>query len=68
MGLILCADKGQQLIELLELEASGIHVAEYLTELPPRELIERKLLDAIRIARESPGARLMEAGTGEESD
>jgi len=68
LGLILCADKGQQLIELLELEASGIHVAEYLTELPPRELIERKLLDAIRIARERPGARLMEAGTGEESD
>jgi predicted nuclease of restriction endonuclease-like (RecB) superfamily len=68
LGLILCADKGQQLIELLELEASGIHVAEYLTELPPRELIERKLLDAIRVARESHGSRLIEAGKGEESE
>jgi predicted nuclease of restriction endonuclease-like (RecB) superfamily len=66
LGLILCASKGQQLVELLELEASGIHVAEYLTELPPRDLIERKLLDAIQVARESRSVRLLDGKEEEE--
>lgn len=38
-------------IELLELDAAGIHVAEYLTVLPSREVLERKLHDAIATAR-----------------
>ena len=33
------------------LEQSGIRVAEYMTELPPRKLLERKLQDAIQAAR-----------------
>jgi len=52
LGLILCAGKRHQMIELLELEASGIHVAEYLTALPPRELLEAKLHAAIERARQ----------------
>ena len=52
LGLILCAGKRQQQIELLELEASGIHVAEYLTALPPREVLEQRLGVAVRRARE----------------
>jgi predicted nuclease of restriction endonuclease-like (RecB) superfamily len=51
IGLILCAGKSAEHVELLELEASGIRVAEYLTELPPRPLLERKLHDAIVLAR-----------------
>jgi predicted nuclease of restriction endonuclease-like (RecB) superfamily len=51
IGLILCASKSSRQIELLELEKSGIRVAEYLTELPSRELLDQKLLQAIRIAR-----------------
>jgi predicted nuclease of restriction endonuclease-like (RecB) superfamily len=51
LGIILCAGKKQELVELLELGQSGIHIAEYLTELPPRELLEKKLLNAIQIAR-----------------
>jgi len=39
-------------VELLELGKSGIHVAEYLTELPPRALLEKKLLNAIHLARQ----------------
>lgn len=58
LGLILCADKGHQLVELLELEASGIHVAEYLTELPSRELLTARLLNAVALAREGQAARL----------
>ena len=52
LGIILCAGKEQELVELLELGKSGIHVAEYLTELPPRELLKKKLFNAIQIARQ----------------
>jgi predicted nuclease of restriction endonuclease-like (RecB) superfamily len=51
LGLILCAGKSDERVELLELGKSGIHVAEYLTELPSRELLERKLHEAIVHAR-----------------
>lgn len=51
MGLILCAEGSSEQIELLQLDASGIHVAEYLTELPPKELLEKKLHTAIAGAR-----------------
>ena len=52
IGLILCAVKNHEEIELLRLDKSGIRVAEYLTELPPRKVLEKKLHDAIRLARE----------------
>ena len=52
LGLILCADKSEEHVELLQLDKSGIHVAQYLTELPPRELLEKTLHDSIRRARE----------------
>ena len=51
IGLILCANKKQEQIELLELRSSGIHVAEYLTALPPKELLQEKLHKAITIAQ-----------------
>ncbi len=51
LGLILCAGKRQEMVELLELEASGIHVAEYLTALPPRDLLQRRLHEAMERAR-----------------
>lgn len=51
IGLILCAEKSAEHVELLELEASGIRVAEYLTELPPRPLLEKTLHQAIKLAR-----------------
>lgn len=51
IGLILCADKNQEQVELLELTDGSIRVATYLTELPPRELLERKLLESIEHAR-----------------
>lgn len=51
LGIILCAGKKQEQIELLELDKAGIHVAEYLTELPPRELLQEKLHAAIVQAR-----------------
>ena len=47
LGIILCAGKNDERVELLELSASGIHVAEYLTILPPKELLQKKLHAAI---------------------
>ncbi len=52
LGLILCADKSEEHVELLQLDKSGIRVAQYLSELPPQKLLEKKLHDAIRLARE----------------
>jgi hypothetical protein len=52
LGLILCADKSTEHVELLRLEQSGIRVAQYLTELPPKELLEQKLHKSIELARE----------------
>lgn len=47
LGLILCAEGSREQIELLELGRSGIHVAQYLTELPPKDVLKRKLHEAI---------------------
>jgi predicted nuclease of restriction endonuclease-like (RecB) superfamily len=52
LGLILCSEKNQEQIELLQLDRGEIRVAEYLTELPPQPLLQLKLHEAIRIARE----------------
>lgn len=52
MGLILCAGKKTERIELLELGRSGIHVAEYLTELLPKKALQDKLHKAIKEARQ----------------
>lgn len=51
LGIILCAGKKQEQIELLELDKSGIHVAEYLTVLPLKEVLQAKLQEAIATAR-----------------
>jgi len=51
IGLILCATKNQEHVELLQLENSNIKVSEYLTKLPDLKLIEQKLHQAIEIAR-----------------
>jgi hypothetical protein len=63
IGLILCADKGDERVELLQLDKSGIRVASYLTDLPPRQLLRRKLHETLAAAR----ARLEYPG-GSESD
>lgn len=52
LGLILCADKSAAHIELLRLNERGIRVAQSLTELPPRALLEKKRHDLIRLVRE----------------
>ena len=43
VGLILCAEKDQEKIELLELDKSNIKVAEYITKILPKEMLMKKL-------------------------
>ena len=52
---------GFRMTPIPEPEAINIRVAEYLTELPPREVLEQKLEAAVAIARE----RLAALGKGE---
>jgi predicted nuclease of restriction endonuclease-like (RecB) superfamily len=52
IGLILCAVASKEQIELLEMHKDGIMVAEYWTELPPKEILEAKLHEALIEARE----------------
>lgn len=51
LALILCAEKSTETIELLELDKSGIHVSQYLTQMPPKEVFEEKLHKAIQMAK-----------------
>lgn len=51
LGIILCTGKKSEQIELLELDKSGIHVAEYLTTLPPRAVLVERLQQATRRAQ-----------------
>jgi predicted nuclease of restriction endonuclease-like (RecB) superfamily len=62
IGLILCAEKNEEQIELLQLNESEIRVAEYLTALPERAVLEAKLHDAVLRARERLEARTEETG------
>ena len=51
LGMILCAGKSEEHVELLELAKSGIHVGSYWTELLPKKELERKLHEAVLRAR-----------------
>jgi len=52
VALILCAEKSQETIELMQLNHGNIHVGQYMTKMPPKELLEQKLSLAIANARE----------------
>jgi len=57
IGLILCAGKNPEHVELLQLHRSNIKVADYFTVLPPREVLLDKLHKAIAIARNNLTSR-----------
>ena len=52
IGLLLCSEKSDKMVELLELDKSGIHVATYLTELPPVAVFESKIQQSIALAKQ----------------
>ncbi|MBO4772204.1 MAG: DUF1016 family protein [Bacteroidales bacterium] len=51
LGLLLCTEGGNEQIELLQLDKSGIKVAQYMTELPPKELLQKQLQKSLAEAK-----------------
>jgi hypothetical protein len=51
LGLILCAGKDDEHVELLEPAKKGIHIATFWTRLLPKKQLERKLHQAVKRAR-----------------
>lgn len=49
IGIILCSDKSDEQVKIMGLE--NIHIAQYLTQLPPKEVLLSKLHQAIAIGR-----------------
>ena len=52
IGIILCSEKSDETVELLQLNDSGIHISQFLTELPPKEICAERLHVAIKKAKE----------------
>lgn len=52
LGLILCAGKSTERIEIFELADRGIRVSEYLTALPPKKTLAQKLHQAVQLAHQ----------------
>ena len=66
IGLILCAEGNREQIELLEMDKSGIMVAQYWTALPPKAEFEQKIHSLLAETRERLERRkLLIGGTGE---
>lgn len=53
LGLLLCTEGSDEQISLLQLDKSGIRVAQYLTELPSKEVLLRQLQKSIEAAKEN---------------
>lgn len=51
LGLLLCTEGGEEQIELLQLDKSGIKVAQYMTELPPREILMRQIQESLKATK-----------------
>ena len=52
LGLLLCTEGSKEQINLLQLDKSGIRVAQYLTELPSKEVLLRQLQKSLAAAKE----------------
>ena len=52
IGLILCASKDAEQVQLMDMEASNIRVAEYLAHIPDIKVLQAQLHRAVELARE----------------
>ncbi len=59
IGIVLCSEKSDERVKLLQLEKSGIRVSQFITELPSKEVFEKRLHDAIERAREKEIGELL---------
>ena len=53
LGLLLCTEGSSEQIELLQLDKTGIRVAQYLTELPSKEVLLHQLRKSLEAAKEN---------------
>ncbi len=51
IGILLCSEKSDETVELLKLDGTGIHVSQFLTELPSKQVLTERLHAAIEKAR-----------------
>ena len=51
LGLLLCTEGSEEQIKLLQLDKSGIKVAQYMTELPPRDILMRQIQKSLEAAK-----------------
>ena len=52
LGLLLCTEGSEEQIALLQLDKAGIRVAQYMTELPPREILMQQIKKSLELAKE----------------
>lgn len=52
LGLLLCTEGSEEQIELLQLDKTGIRVAQYMTELPSRALLQKQLQKSLEETKE----------------
>ena len=52
LGLLLCTEGSEEQIELLQLDKAGIKVAQYMTELPPRDVLMRQIRKSLDSAKQ----------------
>ena len=52
LGLLLCTEGSEEQIALLQLDKAGIRVAQYMTELPPREILLQQIKKSLELAKE----------------
>ncbi|MCR5069646.1 MAG: PDDEXK nuclease domain-containing protein [Prevotella sp.] len=55
LGLLLCTEGSEEQIELLQLDKVGIRVAQYMTELPPRNILIQQIQKSLAEAKERLG-------------
>ena len=62
LGLLLCTEGSEEQIELLQLDKSGIKVAQYMTELPPRDVLMRQIQKSLEAAKARLDNKIDEGG------
>ena len=60
LGLLLCTEGSEEQLELLQLDKSGIKVAQYMTELPPRGLHVQQIQKSLEVAKAKWGNEIKE--------
>ncbi len=53
IGIILCAEKDDEIVKLFDLVSHNIHIAQYLTVLPPKNVFENKIQEIIEKTKEA---------------